>query len=78
MKLEIKLKDIFVSILFLVILILNFIKWYWVWFVIGLLAFVIYAVLRLYEKDNNPLDNIQARSIGGEIPPDDDENGGTP
>ena len=75
MKLKIKLKDVLVSALFLVILILNFIKWNWVLFGLGVLFFTWYAILRIYEKDNNPLDDIQARQTGGELPPDDDPNG---
>ena len=73
---KITLKDLVVGVLAL-LGIIGSINWIEIPFWIYILLIVAYAGLRLAKKEDNSLDdNVFAREVGGELPEDDDEEGG--
>lgn len=74
---KLKLIDLVVATLTL-LGILGSINWLEIPFWVYLLLLVAYAGLRLAKKESDNVDdfNPAARDTGGELPPDDDEEGG--
>jgi len=72
---ELTLKDLIVGALAL-LGILGSINWIEIPFWVYLLLIVVYAGLRLAKKEDNTINDINAKETGGELPPDDDEEGG--